>query len=134
MKKILTTILAAGVATCVFAGPHGPRRDHGRGAPPPHRHHDRNDGLALAAGIVNIVGNGLRIFNPPTTTIVTTPVVPVQTVVQPVVQPVVVQQPQPVVVQQTTTTTTQPIIIQNDTAPQYIYIKTPNGIVQYKLN
>lgn len=101
MKKILIiAMLCVCVTGAVFAGPH-------------HRHHHHNDGLGLAAGIVNLVGYGLNTILGPrvvTTAPVVVPAAPTRVVVpqtvpqQVVIEPAPVQyvQPAPVVVTQPT--------------------------------
>lgn len=64
MKKLLAIVVVCFCACAVFAGPH-----HGRGPAPRGYHHYHhgghhgNDGVWLAAGITNIVANGLQILN-----------------------------------------------------------------------
>lgn len=102
MKKILIiAMLCFCVTGAVFAGPH-------------HRHHHHNDGLGLAAGIVNLVGYGLNTILGPRVVVTPAPVMipaaPTRVVVpqtvpqQVVIEPATVQyvQPAPVVVQQPT--------------------------------
>ena len=125
MKKYLIMLFVIGISCGVLAGGHHRVYRDRRNYYIYHRHHDRNNGLVLAAGIVNIVGNGLRILTPPPT---------IKTVIQPVAQPVIVQQSIPtqhVVIQEQ-----QPVIIQNQNkvTPQYIYVKTEKGLVRYKLD
>lgn len=86
MKKLLAIVVVCFCACVVFAGPH----HHGRGPAPRGYHHYHhwghhgNDGVWLAAGITNIVANGLHIINevaaprrtvvvPATPAVVTTP-------------------------------------------------------------
>ena len=105
MKKILAIVVLCLCTAVVFAGPHG-GRGPGRGPHHGGHHHGGSDGVWLAAGITNIVANGLQIFNGivyPRTTVVATPapvVVPAQPVYQQPVyvpqQPVVVPPPAPV--------------------------------------
>lgn len=101
MKKILAIVVLCMCTAVVFAGPHHGRRHHG--------HHHGSDGIWLAAGITDIVANGIQILNGITC--------PVRTVVTPVYQqPVVVPQPvyqQPVYVQP------QPVVTQPAPAVYY---------------
>lgn len=90
VKTILGVLLVTAIATPAFAGPH-------------HKHDKRhNEGVHLAAEIIGLVGQALRITTPPPpppqTVIVTQPAPPpppVQTVVvtQPAPRPVVVTPP-----------------------------------------
>ena len=97
VKTILGVLLVTAIATPAFAGPH-------------HKHDKRhNEGVHLAAEIIGLVGQALRITTPPPpppqTVIVTQPAPPpppVQTVIvtqpappPPPVQTVVVTQPAP---------------------------------------
>lgn len=105
MKSIWKFILICICITttiCAFAGPHGHRRHGGPGGPP-HHHYGygrRSDGLWLAAGITNIVGNGLGIINAVTPRYVT---------------------PAPVYTAPVYTTPVQPVV----TAPAPVYYNTP---------
>ncbi|MBE6355823.1 MAG: hypothetical protein E7058_01765, partial [Lentisphaerae bacterium] len=79
--KVMMVAAAAFMGTAVFAGPH-------------HRHHKRNEGLALAAGIVHLVKEVVA----PTPVVVTPPpavVAPAPVVVTP---PPAVVAPAPAVV------------------------------------
>ena len=90
VKTILGVLLVTAIATPAFAGPH-------------HKHDKRhNEGVHLAAEIIGLVGQALRITTPPPpppqTVIVTQPAPPpppVQTVVvtQPAPRPVIVTPP-----------------------------------------
>lgn len=97
MKKftLIAVLLLTGVI--VFAGPHG-HRHGGRH----HGHYHGNDGVWLAAGITNIVANGLSIVNTvaaPRVVVAPAPVYQQPVVIpQPVYQNPVYVQPQPVVV------------------------------------
>ena len=103
MKKILTIVVLCMCTAVVFAGPHHGRGGHHRGGH--HGHYRGNDGVWLAAGITNIVANGIQILNGiayPRTTVVATPAPVYQqpvVVPQPVYQQPVYVQPQPVVPQ-----------------------------------
>ena len=82
VKTILGVLLVTAIATPAFAGPH-------------HKHDKRhNEGVHLAAEIIGLVGQALRITTPPPpppqTVIVTQPAPP-----PPLVQTVVVTQPAP---------------------------------------
>ena len=87
VKTILGVLLVTAIATPAFAGPH-------------HKHDKRhNEGVHLAAEIIGLVGQALRVTAPPPKTVVVTqpapPPPPVQTVVvtQPAPRPVVVTPP-----------------------------------------
>lgn len=128
MKKVLTLIVLVLVAATCFAGPRGHRgggpRHHGGHH---HHHHRGSDGVWLAAGIVNIVANGLNILNQPRTVYVQQPVVQQSVVVTPppVVTPTVVV-PQQVVVP----TTTPTVIYQKPAGPVLLY-RLPDGTEVY---
>lgn len=83
LTKTMTVLAVMLVGTTAFAGPHGTRH-----------HHHGNDGLALAAGIVNLVA---RVIAPAPVVAVPAPAVvtpPVQVVYT---DPVTVAPPAPVV-------------------------------------
>lgn len=95
MKRVLRTTLAGAIilgATALFAAPpqhrrevrkqpvvqpHRPAVRHHRPAPPVPvirvGHHRPNEGVMLAAGILNVIGAGLRLFEPETTVVYQTP-------------------------------------------------------------
>ena len=93
MKKMLFVLVVAciGVVT-VYGGP-PPKHHHNRGP----KHHERykgQNGVMLANGIINCVGNALAILTTPTVVAAPAPVV----VAAPPPAPVVVAPPPPVVV------------------------------------
>lgn len=101
MKRVLRTTLAGAIilgATGLFAAPprhhrevrkqpivqpHRPAVRHHRPAGRPQRpapapavrieHHRPNEGVMLAAGILNVISAGLRLFEPETTVVYQTP-------------------------------------------------------------
>ena len=85
-KIVLGALLIAGIATPTFA------------APPPRHDKHHNEGLHLAAGIINLVGQVLQIGKPQTV-VVTPPPPPQQTIVvtppPPPPKTVVIHQPAP---------------------------------------
>ena len=86
-KKALSVLAGFCILGCLMPA-EAQARDH-------HRHHRHNDGLHLAAGIVNVVANGVRAITGQPTVVVTPAPAPV--VVMPAPAPVVVT-PAPVVV------------------------------------
>ena len=83
IKIVLGALLIAGIATPTFA------------APPPRHDKHHNEGLHLAAGIINLVGQVLQIGKPQTV-VVTPPPPPPQTVI--IHQPTPPPPPQPVII------------------------------------
>ena len=126
MKKFFVILIVCVFCGAVFAGPPGPPRNGHRGG---HHGQRRNDGLALAAGIVNLVGHGLNILTPRTQVIVSQPVqavVPTTTVIQ----PTTVVQPQIVVPNVQSTTIIQP---QTTSIPATTYVEVPCNVPGYRM-
>lgn len=89
MKKVIIAVLIGCVGiTTVYGRPHHHHPNHYKG----------QDGVRLAAGIINCVGNVLTILNPPQVIVAPPPVVPTPVVVAPPPVPAVVAPPPPVVV------------------------------------
>ena len=119
MKKILAIVVLCMCTAVVFAGPHHGRRHHGGH----HGYYRGNDGVWLAAGITNIVANGLQILNGityPRTTVITPAPVYQQSVVVP--QPVVVP-PAPAVYYQPQPVYTQPVYRYPAPCPRPVYYR-----------
>lgn len=121
MKKFTFIAVLFLASVAAIAGPHH------RG----HRHHRCGDGVWLAAGITNIVANGLHIVNAvatPRVVVATPTLAPVVTYQQPQVvyqQPVVQPAPQPVYYYQ------QPVYIQPMVQYQPVYAPPVPVVTRY---